>query len=676
MWVVISRIMNSLGNLPSLPKRCLMVGFDFVAIAIAVALAIVIPLSRADDPASETAALWWLLLVMPLVSIPIFASFKMYRSIIRYLGPKFAITMFAGISTSAFAMAFMGLMWRQYTSNSFSLWSPLLYGLIAAVLIGGSRLTVRGFFRSRSNIEKKPVLIYGAGQAGARLVSALVHGNEFHPVALIDDNPELWKNDIRGVRILSPAKLAETIKRFHISDVLLALPSASRKRRLEIVESLREFPVHVSTIPGLLELVSGSAKFDELRPIRIEDLLGREPVEPDQALLEKCITGKHVLVTGAGGSIGSELCRQIVRQQPKRLIMIDLAEHNLYTIEQSIRSIVDEEGLAVEVTPLLGNVLDEKRMTELVRLYDVQTIYHAAAYKHVPIVEYNLVEGVRNNTLGTMTMARAAVACNVERFVLISTDKAVRPTNAMGATKRMAELVLQGMGGSGTVFSMVRFGNVLDSSGSVVPLFRRQIASGGPVTVTHPDIIRYFMTIPEAAQLVIQAGSLGSGSDVFLLDMGEPVKIVDLARTMIRLAGLDEITDEYPGGDIAIEFNGLRPGEKLYEELLIGNATMDTGHQQILRATEDALPDDVLSAALEDISAAVDAGDCARIMSLLQTHVHEYEPANGLVDFTWAETVAAEAQGDGASVEPVITTSPLPEPKRAQSVDETADSVS
>jgi FlaA1/EpsC-like NDP-sugar epimerase len=368
-----------------------------------------------------------------------------------------------------------------------------------------------------------------------------------------------------------------------------------------------------------------------------------------------------VLVTGAGGSIGSELCRQIVRLQPKRLVLVEQAEFNLYDIEQSLRQIMEVADIEIEIVPFLGNVLDGNRMQEIVRLYRVQTIYHAAAYKHVPIVEYNLVEGIRNNTLGTWTMARVAMEERVENFVLISTDKAVRPTNAMGATKRMAELVLQGMAQleTQTRFCMVRFGNVLDSSGSVVPLFREQIKAGGPVTVTHPEIIRYFMTIPEAAQLVIQAGSLGSGGDVFVLDMGEPVKIVDLARTMIRLAGFEERTKEHPEGDIAIEFTGLRPGEKLYEELLIGTNTTGTPHRQILRASEDDIVWSELEVILEQLIDATREMNCDRIRTLLREHVNGYKPAGDLVDLAWLKQQEVDSQDALPFPAPVIETKPL-----------------
>jgi FlaA1/EpsC-like NDP-sugar epimerase len=649
-------MLSVLDRLPRSAKRAVMVIFDLVAIMVAVWAAFAIRLGS-PFPA-ELVDVWWLLLVMPPVTVIIFTSFKLYRSVIRYLGPQFAFALFWGLSASAMFMT--GLAFMSQTAG----WprsTPIIYWLVCALFIGGSRMAVRGYFRTRSHGGKKSVIVYGAGQAGARLVSALVHGQEFHPVALVDDDADLWGNDIRGVRIHSPEKLAELVESHQVTDILMAVPSARRTRRLEIVETLRSLPVKVSTIPGLLELVSGSAKFDEVRPIRIEDLLGREPVEPDQSLFRACISGKSVLVTGAGGSIGSELCRQIVRLQPKRLVLVEQAEFNLYDIEQSLRQIMEVADIEIEIVPFLGNVLDGNRMQEIVRLYRVQTIYHAAAYKHVPIVEYNLVEGIRNNTLGTWTMARVAMEERVENFVLISTDKAVRPTNAMGATKRMAELVLQGMAQleTQTRFCMVRFGNVLDSSGSVVPLFREQIKSGGPVTVTHPEIIRYFMTIPEAAQLVIQAGSLGSGGDVFVLDMGEPVKIVDLARTMIRLAGFEERTKEHPEGDIAIEFTGLRPGEKLYEDLLIGTNTTGTPHRQILRASEDDIVWSELEVILEQLIDATREMNCDRIRTLLREHVNGYKPAGDLVDLAWLKQQEVDSQDALPFPAPVIETKPL-----------------
>ncbi|MDG2200487.1 MAG: nucleoside-diphosphate sugar epimerase/dehydratase [Phycisphaerales bacterium] len=625
-------MISVIDQLPRSTKRAIMVVFDLCAIVVAVWASFALRMGQALP--DQLGSLWWVLLVMPLLTVPILASLHLYRSVIRYLGPRFCLALFQGITLSALCMVGIAFMSR---AAMFPRTAPIIYWLMAALLIGGSRLVMRWYFRSRMQTLSKPVIIYGAGVAGARLVSAIVNSREYNPVAIVDDDRELWKNDIRGVRVHSPADLPHLIKALEVSDIFLALPSVSRRRRFEIVEELRPLEVGVSSIPELGELVMGSARYDEIRPIRIEDLLGRDPVQPDASLLSACATDKSVMVTGAGGSIGSELCRQLLRLRPTRLVLVEQSEFALYEVEQSLRAIAESDGLDVEILPLLGNICDQVRMKEVIDIFQVQTIYHAAAYKHVPIVEYNIVEGVRNNTIGTWRMAQAAIEQRVETFVLISTDKAVRPTNAMGATKRLAELVLQGLSRleTPTRFCMVRFGNVLDSSGSVVPLFREQIQAGGPVTVTHPEIIRYFMTIPEAAQLVIQAGAMGDGGDVFVLDMGEPVKIVDLARTMIRLAGLSEKTDEHPEGDIALEFTGLRPGEKLYEELLIGQNTSGTPHRQILRASEDDLPWEVMEPLLADLESACLAMDCDVLRARMRTFVHGYKPAADLVDLAW-----------------------------------------
>ena len=589
---------------------------------------------------------WWIIVVMPLITVPILALVHVYRAVIRFLGPRFCIALFQGVTLSAMCM--IGLAFVS-SAELFPRTVPVIYWLLTVVLIAGPRLLVRWYLRTKMQIGSNPVIIYGAGEAGARLVSAIVNSGAYNPVAIVDDDSDLWKTDIRGVRVHSPSDLPKLIKTMMVSDIFLALPSVSRRRRLQIVEELRAFDVQVSTIPELGELVAGEARFDEIRPIRIEDLLGRQTVHPDQSLMEACANGKSVLISGAGGSIGSELCRQILRLNPSRIVLVERAEFALYEVEQSLRAIVDQEGLEVEILPLLGDVCDRNRMRHIIELFRVHTIYHAAAYKHVPIVEYNVTEGVRNNTIGTWALAEVAIDLQVETFVLISTDKAVRPTNAMGATKRLAELVLQGLSRiqDTTRFCMVRFGNVLDSSGSVVPLFRDQIHAGGPVTVTHPEIIRYFMTIPEAAQLVIQAGSLGSGGDVFVLDMGEPVRIVDLARTMIRLAGLTEKNENFPEGDIEIQFTGLRAGEKLYEELLIGSNTSSTPHPEILRASEEHIPWDSLESLLTELEDACVNLNCDVIRSRMKTFVDGYQPSSDIVDLAWLRMeMCSEADSD------------------------------
>jgi FlaA1/EpsC-like NDP-sugar epimerase len=480
-------------------------------------------------------------------------------------------------------------------------------------------------------------LIYGAGDAGAHLVSALVGRGEFVPVAFVDDSRTLRGSVINGLVVHSPANLSNLIDEFGVSRVLLALPSVSRRRRLEIINQLEQLPVHVQTMPDTADLVSGNARVDEVREVDITDLLGRDAVPPIPKLLDACIRGKVVMVTGAGGSIGSELCLQIVRLGPRRLVLLDLSEAALYTIDQTVQEEVQRKSLDVEVVALIGSVHHQNRMREVLETYAVDTLYHAAAYKHVPLVEHNMIEGVHNNVFGTLHTAEAAIAAGVKSFVLVSSDKAVLPTNVMGATKRFSELLLQGLHqrGSGTKFSMVRFGNVLASSGSVVPLFREQIRNGGPVTVTHPEIYRYFMTIPEAASLVLQAGSMAKGGDVFVLDMGKPVRIRDLAEKMIHLMGLTVRDDNSPDGDIEVRYTGLRPAEKLYEELLIGSNVMGTEHPGIMRAEEDFLTWEDLKPLIELLWAACQRLDCAKVRDLLVRSVVGYSPTKEVEDLVW-----------------------------------------
>jgi len=485
------------------------------------------------------------------------------------------------------------------------------------------------------------VIVYGAGHAGALLVASLGGGKQFRPVAVVDDNPALHGRRLDGVPVYSPQKLTGLLASTGVKRVLLAIPSVPRHTRLEIINRLESLPVHVQTVPAIGDLITGRARVDSLHDVDTLDLLGRDPVPPNDVLLLRCITNRSVMVTGAGGSIGSELCRQIVELAPTRLVLFELSELALYAIERELRELIRQRGLSVEIVALLGSVHHRNRVTGIMRAFGVQTVYHAAAYKHVPIVENNMVEGIHNNIIGTWNTAEAAEDAGVETFVLISTDKAVLPANVMGATKRFAEMVLQGMTERGcrTRFCMVRFGNVLDSSGSVVPLFREQIRRGGPVTVTHPNIVRYFMTIPEAAQLVIQAGSMARGGDVFVLDMGDPVRIADLARRMIQLAGLTVCDAANTAGDIAIEYSGLRSGEKLYEELLIGDNVAETDHASILRAYEEALPWAATLRYLEKLLAAADTFDCQRAHELLLESVNGFAPVcEKLEDLVWQAT--------------------------------------
>jgi len=480
-------------------------------------------------------------------------------------------------------------------------------------------------------------VIYGAGAAGARLAQAMSMSTEARPIAFIDDDRSLWGSVIGGLRVHRPVDIVRLRSEYEIDRVLLAMPSASRAVRRAVLERIQAPGLRVQTVPDISDILAGNAQLEDVRDVEANDLLGREPVAPIQKLFDACIRDKVVMVTGAGGSIGSELCRQIARVSPRRLVLFEMSELALYSIERELQLLAQLEGFNLEVTALLGNAHHRNRMIEIMQAYGVQTIYHAAAYKHVPLVEHNVIAGIHNNVMSTWHAAEAALACNVEKFVLISTDKAVNPTNVMGATKRFAEMVLQGLStrGGRTKFCMVRFGNVLESSGSVVPLFREQIRRGGPVTVTHPDIIRYFMTIPEATQLVLQAGAMANGGDVFVLDMGKPVKIADLARRMISLSGLRVRDEQNPDGDIDIQFTGLRPAEKLYEELLIGSNVSGTEHPMIMRALEPCLSWARVEALLEELREDMNKLDVPATLGILMSAVHEYTPAPRSADLVW-----------------------------------------
>ncbi|GIU08550.1 nucleoside-diphosphate sugar epimerase [Shewanella morhuae] len=485
----------------------------------------------------------------------------------------------------------------------------------------------------------EPVIIYGAGVSGRQLLTSLVQSHEYYPFAFVDDDLSLQGTVIQGVHVHSPFIIRQLIQQKSATKVLLAMPSASRAKRQAILARLEPLAVQVLTIPAMSDLVNGTKLYTDIKEVEIDDLLGRDAVNPQEELLSANIKDKVVMVTGAGGSIGSELCRQILKQLPKKLILLELSEFALYSIDRELNAIAKELGLDVRILPMMGTVQRENRVQAIMESFGVQTVYHAAAYKHVPLVEHNVVEGVRNNVFGTLYTARAAIAAKVETFVLISTDKAVRPTNVMGTTKRMAELVLQALSReqNKTRFCMVRFGNVLGSSGSVVPLFRTQIANGGPVTVTHPEITRFFMTIPEASQLVIQAGAMGKGGDVFVLDMGKSVKIVDLAKKMIRLSGYEVRSEKNPEGDIAIEFSGLRPGEKLYEELLIGDDVTGTEHERIMTANELHLTWAEYSVILDRLDKACHDFNHEAIRDILLKAPTGFAPTDGICDLVYQQ---------------------------------------
>jgi FlaA1/EpsC-like NDP-sugar epimerase len=574
----------------------------------------------------------------------------LYRAVFRFIAQGALVAATLGV---ALALVMLAVVNRLLFSWIVSINVIAIFGVLLLLYLLVCRSLVREVFSVR-NRERSRVVIYGAGATGARLVRSLSDGAQYLPIAFVDADVTLQGSVVAGIPVRSPEQLTSLIKHKRISCVLLAMPSCSRRRRHAILKSLESLPVCVRTVPDIGDIVSGRATVTDVREVDASDLLGRDPVTPDQALLGGCIRNKVIMVSGAGGSIGSELCRQILRQGPRRLVLLEVCEHALYQIERELRALSAGEGVDAELVPLLGNARHRLRMREVMQKYGVQTVYHAAAYKHVPIVEQNVIEGIHNNVFSTWYFAEAALECKVENFVLISTDKAVNPTNVMGATKRLAELTLQALQERTphTRFCMVRFGNVLESSGSVVPLFREQIRCGGPVTVTHKDVIRYFMTIPEASQLVLQASSMARGGEVFVLDMSEPVRIEDLARRMIRLMGLTVRDESNPEGDIEIVYTGLRPAEKLFEELLIGTDVTGTKHPMIRQAAEPHLSWQQLRLLLEDMLAAVEAFDYEKSYALLMQTATERLPKSGLQDLVWlrAQQFAA-ARGNVASLE-------------------------
>lgn len=644
-------------KLPRRYKRLLQLLVDVVLVWVALWLAFVVRLGidRPVDPFGDYA---WLFAIAPMIAIPIFIYLDMYRAVMRYFGNDALVTIFKAATLSSLLLTVYVYLYRPDVLVPRSL--IFNYWWLSMLLIGGLRLFMRQYFlgdwflagqhvpflRQDNNLPK--VAVYGGGAAGNQLVAALRMGKVMRPVAFIDDDDGIANRVIAGLKVYKSKDIDKLIEDTGATEVLLAIPSASRARRREILNALEAYPVHVRTIPGFMDLASGRVSVSDLQEVDIIDLLGRDPVPAQQALFERCIRGQVVMVTGAGGSIGSELCRQILTSQPAALVLFEHSEFNLYSIQGELEKQIQKEGREVTLIPILGSVRNSERLLDVMRTWSVQTVYHAAAYKHVPIVEHNVAEGVLNNVLGTLQTAQAAVQAGVEHFVLISTDKAVRPTNVMGCTKRLAEMTLQALSresmpllfgsdsqvaqANRTRFTMVRFGNVLGSSGSVIPLFREQIKRGGPITVTHPNMTRYFMTIPEAAQLVIQAGSMGQGGDVFVLDMGQPVKIADMAEKMIQLSGLSLRSPVNPNGDVAIVFTGLRPGEKLYEELLIGDNVSPTEHPMIMRADEEHLPWESFKGVIGSLLDAVARDDYVQVRELLRETVNGYVPECEIVD--------------------------------------------
>jgi FlaA1/EpsC-like NDP-sugar epimerase len=631
IWDVLGlRVIAAVSHLPRSVKALIAICADALCVSVALWTAISLKLGSTEHPLLADA---WLYVAATLVTVPVFASLGLYRAVVRFLAPQATLWMLAGVVLSGTFLLLLSR-WGMVTPLGTS--TICIYAAIALLYVTGSRLTIRYLLRGRGRRYDR-VAIYGAGDAGVQLATALLGSGRLRPVLFVDDNASLHGAVIHGLKVVGSTQLAEWRDRLGIQRVLLAMPALSPRRRQEILARLAPLRLPVQTVPGIADLLSGAARVDDVGEVEVNDILGRQPVPPHQKLLEHCIRDKSVAVTGAGGSIGSELCRQILCLGPTRLILLEMSEVALYRIERELRIMAQKEELAVEIVPLLGNAQHQHRMRDIFNGFGVQTVYHAAAYKHVPIVEENMIEGLYNNVLATWRVAEAAREAEVGTFVLISTDKAVNPTSVMGATKRVAEIVLQGLQqrASNTRFCMVRFGNVLESSGSVVPLFRDQIRRGGPVTVTHPEVMRYFMTIPEAAQLVLQAGAMAEGGDVFVLDMGQPIRIVDLARRMIELSGLSVRDERNSTGDIEIKFTGLRAGEKLFEELLIGKNVTATRHPMIMRAVEHALGWDEVIGLLNELVVCVRTYDCRAARGILHRAVREYQPTTDIRDLVW-----------------------------------------
>ena len=637
-----NKFLRKLTNLDRIIKQLIIVIFDSISLIIVLLVSFSLSINYWYWPKNE---LFWIIFLAPFIAIPVFFTFRLYLSVVRYIGFKAlssiiqAVTLYSLIwgllslmSNHPFIMNLLGVTNDPFNGGSYFVGISrsviLINWMLALIIIGGSRILARSLFDHNNlyfNKEKKKVVIYGAGSSGRQLSQALLSSIEYMHVAYIDDDLAKDGAYMDNIPISSYDSIEKIINRYNVSEILLALPSVSRRKRNKIIEKLSLLNLHVRSLPSVSQLAEGKVKIDDLFEIDVRDLLGRKQVEPNQQLLKTKITNKVVMVTGAGGSIGSELCRQIINLMPSKLILLDISEAALYQVEQELINI---RPANVEIIPILGSVCSPNKLNDIFDNYLVETIYHSAAYKHVPLVESNKLEGVLNNAIGTMTLAKSAIASNVDTFVLISTDKAVRPTNTMGATKRVAELVLQALEekSSKTCFTMVRFGNVLDSSGSVIPLFKKQIRKGGPVTVTDANIVRYFMTIPEAVELVIQAGAMSSGGDVFVLDMGEPVRINDLALKMIKLSGLHILDEKNPDGDIEIKYTGLRPGEKLYEELLVGDNVFETDHKLIMKAKEAMISWNNLEPKLIQLREAAINSDQNKTLDILKELVPGFSP--------------------------------------------------
>ena len=632
--LVVDSFIRSIINASRAKKRIITLCIDSLFIMLAFWLALIVRLDSLEPLKSINN--WLLLALLIPTSLSAFIKLGLYRAVLRYMNSQALWAIILGTLITTVSLVLLAF----FTGINIPRTMPFIFAWLCLLTVGGSRILVRAIIGKIMTNNKESVIIYGAGSAGRQLATGLNAGPEYFVSAFIDDDTAKHGSIVQGIPVIAFKDVQELIEKRNATKVLLAMPSVSRARRKEVLAQLEPLSIKVLSVPGMADVIEGKAQLSEFREVEIEDLLGRDPVTPKVDLMAANITNKVVMVTGAGGSIGSELCRQIIKQNPVKIILFERSEIALYSIEKELCEYVTHNQLSIELIPIMGSVQRINRLETVMVAFGVHTVYHAAAYKHVPLVEHNVVEGVRNNVFGTYYAAKAAVNAKVETFVLISTDKAVRPTNVMGATKRMAELVLQGLAQEqgakhNTRFCMVRFGNVLGSSGSVVPLFRRQIKEGGPITLTHPDITRFFMTIPEAAQLVIQAGAMGKGGDVFVLDMGDSVKIKDLATKMVRLSGFEIKSESNPHGDIEILCTGLRPGEKLFEELLIGDNVGQTTHERIMTANEVMLPLSELNVFIDALDTACHNFDHEKIRQLLLDAPTSFNPTDGICDLVW-----------------------------------------
>ncbi len=608
-----------LQNLERIYKQLIMLVVDVLTLLLALWLAFVLRLGEAF-PVEYIFDSWWLFIVIPLVMLPLFVKLGLYRAVLQYIGIKVITTTFQATTISCLVVGFFMMFFRESDLPRSVI--PIFWFIINIFIIS-SRFLFKGYLYSWDSFvnSRKQTIIYGAGNAGVQLVESLKKSSVYAPIAFIDDDKTKQGTILNFLEVFPFSTIEDLIKHKDAKVLLFAVPSASTKERTQILKKLSKYPIEVKVLPSMDNIVNGVVSIDNIKHVEVGDILGRTVVAPKKDLLQRNISGKNILITGAGGSIGSELSRQIMKLSPKKVVLLDNSEFNLYNIHLELVS----KGFSIDLIPSLCTVTNYHQLKKIVEINKIDTIYHAAAYKHVPMVEMNVVSGAYNNVVGTFNVAKVADELNVENLVLVSTDKAVRPTNVMGASKRMSELVLQAFSEkSNTCFSMVRFGNVLDSAGSVVPLFRKQIKKGGPVTVTHRNITRYFMSIPESVELVLQAGAMAKGGDVFVLDMGEPIKIIDLAYKMIHLSGLTPIDIENPDGDIRVEFTGLRPGEILYEELLIGDDVVQSEHPRIMQAKESNLTFDEVSTCVNTIKSARENQDEKVVKELLLKYVDGY----------------------------------------------------